>query len=273
MCGAVWLRNALQAGTFEDAARRTPSPRGAVANAVYHTVRNSMKGQPEQLVERAILQARQEADLLYQFVLIANLAVLDDWAQRDREYTLLLRYLAAELNGKITKDRVEALRLAFLMFIEPVILLDAAIAQVAAEYLDGQPILFRDCEVKLQEQLQLAERLSKHFNPLADALDIAAIDLEELRNSGQSEADRQVSGKSEATERPRAAASSSRDAMRTPARHSPAQWRSNRCPASPYRAGQWPSGHRRTTSARRIRRCAGSRKWRAHDSAPRTRDR
>ena len=59
--------------------------------------------------------------------------------------------------------------------------------------LDGQPMLFRDCEVKLKEQLQLAERLSKHFNPLADALDIAEIDLEELRDSLQSEADRRVS--------------------------------------------------------------------------------
>jgi len=31
------------------------------ANALYHTVRHGMKGQPESLVERAILQARQEA--------------------------------------------------------------------------------------------------------------------------------------------------------------------------------------------------------------------
>jgi hypothetical protein len=30
----VWLRNVLQAGTCEDAVRRTPLPRGAVANAV-----------------------------------------------------------------------------------------------------------------------------------------------------------------------------------------------------------------------------------------------
>ena len=91
----VWLRNALQAGTSEDAARGTPSPRGAVANAVYHTVRNSMKGQPEQLVERAILQARQEADLLYQFVVNANMAVLESRAQGEREYIFLLGYLSA----------------------------------------------------------------------------------------------------------------------------------------------------------------------------------
>ncbi|HLM81432.1 MAG TPA: hypothetical protein VK302_12480 [Terriglobales bacterium] len=176
----VWLRNTLQAGTFENAARRD-------------TVRNSMKGQPEPLIERAILQARQEADLLYQFVLNANLAVLEDRGQREREYIFLLGYLSAEARGNLTKDRIDHMRLAFLMFIEPVIMLDAAIAQVVAEQLDGQPILFRDCEVKLEEQLQMVEALSKHFNLLADALDIVEINLEELRSSLQSQIERQVS--------------------------------------------------------------------------------
>src|SRR5450759_2757909 len=86
----VWLRNALQAGTIEDAARRTPPARGAVANAVWNTVRNSMKGQPEPLIERAIIQARQEADLLYQLAVNANIAVFESRAQREREYALLL---------------------------------------------------------------------------------------------------------------------------------------------------------------------------------------
>jgi hypothetical protein len=124
----VWLRNAIEAGTVEENARHWPPHRGAVANAVYHTVRNSMKGQPELLIERAVLQARQEADSLYQLVVNANMAVFEGRARREREYILLLGYLGAELNGKVTKDRVENLRLAFLMFIEPVIILDAAIA-------------------------------------------------------------------------------------------------------------------------------------------------
>jgi hypothetical protein len=72
----VWLRNALQAGTFEEGARRTPPPREAVANAVRSAVRNSMKGQPDLLVERAVLQARREADLLYNLVVGANVAVI-----------------------------------------------------------------------------------------------------------------------------------------------------------------------------------------------------
>jgi hypothetical protein len=189
----VWLRNALQAGTLQDGARHSPPHRETVANTVYHTVQNSMKGQPEPLVERAILQARREADLLYHLSVNTNLAVIENWIQREREYIFLLGYLSAEMRGIPTRDRVQSLRQAFLMFIEPVIILDSAIAQVVEERLTGQPVLFRDCEVKLQKQLQMAETLSKHFNPLADALGIAGISLEELRSSLQSETVRRVS--------------------------------------------------------------------------------
>jgi hypothetical protein len=76
----VWLRNAFQAGTLEELVRvrHSPPDRIAVANAVYDTVRNSMKGQPEPLVERAIRQAQREADLLYLLVIYANMAVLEE---------------------------------------------------------------------------------------------------------------------------------------------------------------------------------------------------
>jgi hypothetical protein len=56
-----------------------------------------------------------------------------------------------------------------------------------------QPVLFRDCSVKLEEQLQMAQELSEHFNFLARAVDADEINLEELRNSLQSQTDRQVS--------------------------------------------------------------------------------
>jgi len=189
----VWLRNALQAGTFEEGARHSPPYRGAIANEVLRTVRNGMKGQPEPLIERAVIQARQEADLLYNVVVNANMAVLEGKVEREREYIILLGYLSAEARADLAKDRVEILRLVVLMFIEPMIVLDAAIALVVAERLNGQPVLFRDCSVKLEEQLQMAEKLSGHFNLLARSLGAAEINLEELRNSLQSETDHQVS--------------------------------------------------------------------------------
>ena len=188
----MWLRNALQDGTLKDVARHSPPYRGAVANAVYHTVRNSMKGQPEQLVERAILQARREADLLYILVVNANTAVFEGMAQREREYIFLLGYLSAEMHGIPARDRVQDLREACLMFIEPVIILDSAIDQVVAERLTGQPLLFSDSAFKLAEQLQMVTDLSTWFNKLAAEVGAAEMNLEELRSGLQSEIDRRI---------------------------------------------------------------------------------
>jgi hypothetical protein len=152
-----------------------------------------MKGQDDSLIERAVLQARQEADLLYNLAVVANVEVHDNRAQRQREYIFLLGYLDAEMRGSPTKERVENLRLAFLIFIKTVIILDAAIVQVAGERLNGQPVLFRDSAVKLAEQLQMATNLSTWFSELAVEVGVAEIDLEELRNSLQSETDRKIS--------------------------------------------------------------------------------
>jgi hypothetical protein len=108
------------------------------------TVLNSMKGQDESLIERAVLQARQEADLLYNLAVSVNVGVIENRVQREREYILSLGFIGAEWHGRTTEQSIEALRLAVLMFLESVIILDAAIAQVAVEHLNGQPLLFRD---------------------------------------------------------------------------------------------------------------------------------
>jgi hypothetical protein len=189
----LWLRNALQAGTFEEGARRTPPPREAVANAVRLAVRNSTNCQPDLLVERAVLQARLEADSLYNLVVAANVAVLENEQQRDREYVLSLRYLNAEMRAGLTEDRVMVLRLAFLSFIETVIILDAAVGQIAAERFNGQPVLFRDTAIKLTEQLKMVIDLSNWFNEAAVRVGTAQIDLGTLRDNLQSEIDRRIS--------------------------------------------------------------------------------
>jgi hypothetical protein len=141
-------------------------------------VRNSTKGQPDLLVEQAVLQARQEADLLYNVVVAANVAVLENEQQRGREYVLLLRYLSAEMRAGLTEDRVMVLRLAFLLFIESVIILDAAVGQIAAERFNGQPVLFRDTAIMLTEQLKMASDLSNWFNEAAVRVGSAPIDID-----------------------------------------------------------------------------------------------
>jgi hypothetical protein len=153
-----------------------------------------MKGQSELLIERAIAQARREADSLYLLIGSANTEVLKSRGEREREYVfLLMAFLSTLQCGKTFKQRLEDLRLALLLFIKTVIVLDTAIAQVVTKHFDGQSVLFRDSEVKLQEQLQMAETLSKHYNLLARENHVAHIDLEDLRNGLHPESDRTIS--------------------------------------------------------------------------------
>jgi hypothetical protein len=186
----VWLKDAVQTGTAVEGARHWPPYRATVANAVLRTVRNSMKGQSEQLIERAVLQARQEADLLYNLIINANMEVIENRERRGSEYLLLLGYLSAV---NITEYSLATPRMAILMFIDAVSVLDAAITQVAAERINGQPMLFRDCKVKLEEQVQMAESLVEAFNVWALAAGTAEINLEKVRNSLQWETDHRIS--------------------------------------------------------------------------------
>jgi len=52
------------------------------------------------------------------------------------------------------------------MFVEGVVVLDAAISRVVTEHMSGQPVLFRDSSEKIQRQLEMSERLSEAFNSL-----------------------------------------------------------------------------------------------------------
>jgi hypothetical protein len=90
----LWLNNAVKR-TFEGGARQSPPPRAVLANSVSSSIRNSLKGQLDPLVQRAIVQARQEADWLYNIVILVNAAVQNDFLQSNREYLFLAGYLSA----------------------------------------------------------------------------------------------------------------------------------------------------------------------------------
>jgi hypothetical protein len=187
----LWLRNA-RAGNLLEAPRNPKSPREMIAISVSETVQKSMNGEAEPLIEHAILQARKEADSLYNLIVRVNSAVFESVEQCEREHILLARYLHAVIDGKCTKDRIQYLRSSILTSIEPVIILDAAINQVVAERLSGQTALFRDAAVLLGEMLEMVTNLSRWFNVLTPSFGRAEINLEDLRRSLQAEIDRRI---------------------------------------------------------------------------------
>jgi hypothetical protein len=125
--------------------------------------------------------------MLYSLVVNLNVRVMETTSQRNREYLFLLALLNAEMRAGLTKESAEILRVLFLMFIESVVILDATMAQVALENLSGQPVLFRDIAVKLEEQVRMSTDLSKLFNETTVSIDTNPINPEELRESLHSE--------------------------------------------------------------------------------------
>jgi hypothetical protein len=129
--------------------------------------------------------------LLYNLVVNANSEVMANGAHREREYVLLLGFLSAEMRAGLMKHKVEILRLLFLNFIETVIVLDAAIAQIGSERLGGQPVLFARRRSIWQSNCKWRVIYQNGSTRRRSALASPQIELEKLRDSLQSEIDRQ----------------------------------------------------------------------------------
>src|ERR1700757_285638 len=61
-------------------------------NSIARIVTNALKGHIETVIEIAILQARQEADLLYNIIVEVNGSVQNQYRERYREFAFLLGF-------------------------------------------------------------------------------------------------------------------------------------------------------------------------------------
>jgi hypothetical protein len=98
----LWLKTAVTR-TYEEGARQSPLPRSGIANSVERNVRDSLKGQSEEMIERAVLQARQEADLLYNLVVDLNVCIQSEFLAINREYALFLGNISALLHSALLR--------------------------------------------------------------------------------------------------------------------------------------------------------------------------
>lgn len=188
----LWIETATK-GTYVEGAVQSPGPRSRIANSVAGIVRTDLKGQSEDMIERAILQARQQADFLYMIVVGVNADVVRDSIARRRECRFLLGYLHAVAHSSILTDSKIRIREFTLSFVEQIFVLEGAISQIRSQMFGGHCILFSDCAVKLKEQLEMAGDVLEVFNIIASGLHIPVLTKEQICETLQQEVQQLVS--------------------------------------------------------------------------------
>jgi hypothetical protein len=188
----LWMSGALK-GTYESGAFQSPPPRSAIANSIARIVTNALKGHAMTVIEKAILQARQEADLLYNIIIGVNVSVQNQYLERYREFAFLLGFFSAVMRGCIAKHSEKSLRALTLFFVEKILVVEAAISEISAQRFRGQPILFSDSAAKLNEQFDFAEKALELFNSLAREESFLELNRDEISSMLRTEVDQQVS--------------------------------------------------------------------------------
>ncbi len=194
----VWLGRAQKGGRFVEGGLQSQSPREYVANAVSDAIRSSMKGNREPVIEQAIQQARQEADLLYLLVIEANGSILGGSYQSRQSLLLVNGHLQAVgcVLGHGIEDAglIARLRSSLTLVVEDLLISEEACSRTSSERLEGQDVLFPDVRKDLNERIEAAKMLSDCFSRMATESGEVEIDWEQIRTSLEPVVDRQVAG-------------------------------------------------------------------------------
>ncbi len=187
----LWIKKSLSR-TYEEIAFQCPHPRAAIAKSIINVVEESLKGEPETVVDGAILQARREAECLYMLVVEANGSVQRQAYESDREYAFLCASMIAGWGRAPSSKCEEALRKVTLAFVERILLLQGTICRLSEERFGGHPILFSDSVEKLRHELALADQALDHFNSLARTWNFAELSKDDIHRSLAPLIDQQV---------------------------------------------------------------------------------
>ena len=177
----MWLNEVCQS-KLDDVALQPQWPREMLCKSISKAVRSSLRGQPELVVERALRQARQQGDLLYNIVVTANISVQREFERFCREWFFVCQFLKAVSRGEGAADCETEFRAVTLSFVEEILVMDEVISQISHERFGGNQILFLDSVSKLRSQLQAVDVVLQRFNMLAQASGSKEMSVEEIRD-------------------------------------------------------------------------------------------
>jgi hypothetical protein len=123
----------------------------------------------------------------------ANVRILESRSSRKRESLLVLGQFADSSQTPAEYLSIEHLRLSLRVVIDEVMLTAKTTKRIAAEYLDGQNVLFSDAQLELEDQIETMVHLCAAFNYLANWLGQPPLDLGRIRQDLESRIEREVS--------------------------------------------------------------------------------
>jgi len=221
----LWMKKSLSR-PLEEAALQCPPPREAIAKSVIRVVREALKNEPATVVERAILQARREADWLYMIIVQINYKVQTQLDSSQRECVFLVGWLCTALQCSsfslcsdgiletlgilhralsIPEEVLQTMRSVFptisweplrkitSAFLQSILVLEATVSRISAERFGGHPILFSDSMEKLNKQLALVDELLGYYNLLAREAHFAELTRNSISDSMGPLVDRKMS--------------------------------------------------------------------------------
>ena len=164
----LWLQTFREMGFLRAASKQVQGPREFIGDKVQRSIRKSMKGEQESLIDKAVQQAQREADQLYELVIEVNSGILRHVERSDPYATLLAAYMIAVVHGATNPNEMSRLREFLVRFVEDLIVFEGAAIQITQERLDGHEVLFSDVAAALQGRMDIARLIVEDFNTLAN---------------------------------------------------------------------------------------------------------
>jgi hypothetical protein len=180
-----WLKEAQRTGSLAEYQTRLAKlplaqfPRSRINRQIIMAVREATKGQPPDLIHRAMRSAAIHADFLIMLILEVNKVVLCDAECRRLRLQLLMERMQHRAQ-EWTEDEYDKWICLLLFSVGEVLALKSVIQQIASEHFSNANVLFSDGSQVLEREFALVHRIFDAYNEEVAGCPDAPFDLKPI---------------------------------------------------------------------------------------------
>ncbi len=165
----LWLNEAKEFGFYEYVEwvpqnfSSDDSPQHQIYRRIEKSVRDAMKYQAKNVIDRAVSQACGEAAILFTLVLNVNVGILND----SKANTLQAALLAEQLKGILLNNKRTSLfswRVRVMAYTGELLRTQTAIEIISDKFFEGHQILYRDAAENLTSNIETINQIINVYN-------------------------------------------------------------------------------------------------------------